>query len=306
MLDLNDLYLFHTVALHKGFSAAERASGIPKATLSKRVIQLEDQLGVRLLERTTRSLRLTQVGSDVYEQVEAMLVSAEAAADAAAQAQAEPNGVVRVACPQGLIQDLLIDLLPVFLNRYPKVRVQMKVINRRADLVEDGVDVALRARARLDSDPNLIMRRFGETRSFLVASPNLLTQLPAPPTIDTLAGLPTLTQHEERGEVIWQLVGPDAEERSITHRPRLMCTSFDVLRASAIAGAGITMLPDFVVASALESGALVHVLPAWQSQPSTLHAIFSSRRGLVPAVRVWLDFLAAEIPRKIPVAPDRS
>lgn len=303
MLDLNDLYLFHTVALHKGFSAAERASGIPKATLSKRVIQLEEQLGVRLLERTTRSLRLTQVGSDVYEQVEAMLVSAEAAADAAAQAQLEPNGVVRVACPQGLIQDLLIDLLPLFLRRHPKVKVQIKVINRRADLVEDGVDMALRARARLDSDPNLIMRRFGDTRSVLVASPLLLSQLPAPPEIDNLFTLPTLTQHEERGEVTWDLVGPDGNERSIIHRPRLMCTSFDVLRASAIAGAGITLLPDFVVASALACGDLLHILPAWQSRPSTLHAVFSSRRGLVPAVRVWLDFLAAEIPRKIPAAP---
>lgn len=142
MLDLNDLSLFHTVALHKGFSAAARASGVPKATLSKRVAHLEEKLGVRLLERTTRSMRLTQVGLDVYEQVEAMLVNARSAADAAAQAQSEPNGVVRVACPQGLIQDLVIDLLPVFLRLYPKVRVQLKIINRRADIVEDGVDVA--------------------------------------------------------------------------------------------------------------------------------------------------------------------
>lgn len=306
MLDLNDLYLFHTVALHKGFSAAERASGIPKATLSKRVIQLEEQLGVRLLERTTRSLRLTQVGIDVYEQVEAMLVSAEAAADAAAQAQIEPNGVVRVACPQGLIQDLLIDLLPIFLLRYPKVKVQIKVINRRADLVEDGVDMALRARARLDSDPNLIMRKFGDTRSVLVGSPGLLAQLPAPLTIDNLYNVPTLTQHDERGEVVWDLVGPDGQQRSITHRPRLMCTSFDVLRASAIAGTGITLLPDFVAAPALDGGELAHILPEWQSHPSTLHAVFSSRRGLVPAVRVWLDFLAGEIPKKISAAPIRN
>jgi DNA-binding transcriptional LysR family regulator len=303
MLDLNDLYFFHAVAAHKGFSAAARATGIAKASLSKRVALLEDRMGVRLLERTTRSLRLTQVGAAVFEQVEAMLASADGAASAAAQAQAEPNGVVRVACPQGLLQDLLIDLLPRFLQQFPKVRVQLKVLNRRADLIEDGVDVALRARARLDDDPNLVMKKLGQTHSFLVASPALLESLDKPLTIETIGQVPTLTQFEERGEVIWELVGPCGEERSITHSPQLMCTSFDVLRASAMAGVGVTLLPDFVAASALRSGALIRVLPEWQAPASILHAVFSTRRGLVPAVRVWLDFLAAAIPGKVSRSP---
>jgi DNA-binding transcriptional LysR family regulator len=299
VLDLNDLYFFHAVAVHKGFSAAARETGIPKATLSKRVAVLEDRLQIRLLERTTRSLRLTEVGTAVFDQVDAMLASADAASAAAAQAQAEPNGVVRVACPQGLIQDLLIDLLPIFLERFPKVKVQIKVINRRADLIEDGVDVALRARTRLDADPNLIMRKLGQTNSLLVASPALLTSCAEPLTIDSLAQFPTLTQYEERSEVTWELIGPTGETRAIAHQPRLMCTGFDVLRASAVAGAGITLLPDFVAASALETGKLVHVLPDWHAPIGTVHAVFSSRRGLVPAVRVWLDFLASEFPKKV-------
>lgn len=296
MLDLNDFYFFHTVSLHKGFSAAARASGIPKATLSKRVAMLEEAMGVRLLERTTRSLRLTQVGVEVFAQVEAMLASADAAAASAAQAQAEPNGFVRVACPQGLIQDLIINLLPRFLQLYPKVKVQLKVINRPADLVEDGVDIALRARARLDTDPNLIVRKFGETRSVLVASPALLEIWPAPLRVEDIAGMPTLTQYEERSEVTWTLIGPENAVASVVHHPRLMCTSFDVLRTNAEAGIGLTLLPEFVAASALTRGTLVPVLPDWHTPPNTLHAVFSSRRGLVPAVRVWLDFLAQEIP----------
>ncbi len=299
MLDLNDLYFFHTVSVHKGFSAAARASGIPKATLSKRVGILEDRLGVRLLERTTRNLRLTQVGLEVFDQVEAMLASADAAASAAAEARAEPNGVVRVASPQGLIQDLVIDLLPLFLHLYPRVKVQLKVINRRSDLIEDGVDVALRARTRLDADPNLIMRKFGETQTILVASHALLQRVPMPLSVDSLATLPTLTQYEERSEVIWELNGPDGEVRSVSHRPRLMCTSFDVLRESAIAGAGVTLLPDFVAAPAIASGKLIRILPDWQTPSSTLHAVFLSKRGLVPAVRAWLDFLATEVPKKL-------
>jgi DNA-binding transcriptional LysR family regulator len=299
MLDLNDLAYFHAVAVHKGFTAAARATGIAKATLSKRVAVLEERLGVRLLERTTRSLRLTEVGEAVMAQADAMLANAEAAFSAAALAQADPNGVVRVACPQGLIQDLLIDLLPVFLARFPKVKVQVKVINRRADLVEDGVDVALRARTKLDTDPNLIVRKLGQTRSLLVASPALLASLDRELTIDNVTEFPTLTQYEERGEVAWELQGPIGETRSITHRPRLMCTSFDVLRATAASGVGITLLPDFVAAPALANGELVQLLPDWQAPASTLYAVFSSTRGMVPAVRVWLDFLASEVPRKM-------
>jgi DNA-binding transcriptional LysR family regulator len=299
MLDLNDLYYFHAVAAHKGFSAAARATGIPKASLSKRVALLEERLGVRLLERSTRSLRLTQVGSTVLEQVAVMLSGAEAAEAAAAQAQAEPNGVVRVGCPQGLIQDLVIDLLPVFLQRYPKVRIQLKVINRRADLVEDMVDVALRARTKLDSDPGLIMRKLGRSSGILVASPKLLEQHHHDISIDRLQDWPFLSQFEERGEVTWDLLGPNNELRQIVHTPRLMCTSFDVLRTSAIAGIGLTLLPDFIAAAAIKTGQLVHVLPDWYTPHGIIHAVFSSKKGLVPAVRVWIDFLATEVPKRV-------
>lgn len=177
MQDLNDLAFFHAVATHQGFSAAARATGLPKATLSKRVALLEERLGVRLLERTTRRLRLTDVGQSVYEQVEAMLAGAEAAEAVAARAQAEPNGMVRVSCPQVMLQDLVIGILTGFLRRHPKVRVQLKILNRPADLVEDRVDVALRIRRSLDTDPNLIVRAMSRTRLVLVASPALLGRL---------------------------------------------------------------------------------------------------------------------------------
>ena len=299
MLDLNDLFYFHAVAAHQGFTAASRATGIPKATLSKRVAQLETRLEVRLLERTTRHLRLTEVGRAVYEQAETMLAGADGAERVAAQAQAEPNGVVRVACPQGLVEELLDGLLPEFLRRYPKVRVQVKLLNRRADLVDDGVDVALRVRFKLDDDPNLIVRKLTQSRGLLVASPDFVRAMPHPITLERLAELPMLSQFEEHEEVTWEITGPGGERRQIRHRPRLMCSSFVVLRTNAIAGIGVTILPEYTAAPAFASGELVHILPEWHASHGVVQAVFSSRKGLVPAVRVLLDYLAAEVPQRL-------
>lgn len=298
MQDLNDLAFFHAVATHQGFSAAARATGVPKATLSKRVALLEERLGIRLLERTTRQLRLTDVGQSVYEQVDAMLAGAEAAEAVAARAQAEPNGMVRVSCPQGLIQDLLIDILPGFMGRHPRVRVQLKVLNRRADLVEDGVDIAVRARASLDTDPNLIVRALGRSTLVLVASPALLANVEGEVTIDRLPELPCLSMDGERDEVTWDLIGLSGETRTIQHRPRLICTSFDVLRAAALAGVGVAHLPEHVARASIASGKLVHLLPEWHSAFGIIHAVFSSRKQLVPAVRALIDHLAAEVPQR--------
>ena len=302
MIDLNDLYYFHAVAAHNGFTAAARITGTPKATLSKRVAQLEAQLGVRLLERTTRHLRLTDVGRTVYEQVETMLASAEAAQAVAAHAQAEPNGIVRVSCPEGLLEELITDLVPEFLRRYPKVRVQVKIINRRADLVEDGVDVALRVRSKFDTDPNLIIRKLGQSRGLLVVSPGLLETVEGSLTLERLTELPTLSMFDERDEVAWELIGPDGQSQVLQHRPRLLCSSFVVLRTSAVAGMGLTILPEYVAGPAIAAGQLTHVLPQWYTPHGIIHAVFSSRKGLIPAVRVLLDYLAAEVPKKVSVA----
>lgn len=295
MQDLNDLYYFHAVATHSGFSAAARATGVPKATLSKRVSQLEDRLGVRLLERTTRRLRLTDVGQAFYEECEGVLAGAEAAEAVAAHAQVEPNGMVRVSCPQGMLQDLVIDILPEFLRRHPRVRVQLKILNRPADLVEDRVDVALRIRSSLDTDPNLIMRALGRSRLVLVASPGLLREAGGDVTFERLTELPTLSMDDEGDEITWQLVGPEDETRSLSHRPRLLCASSDVLRTSALEGLGVALLPEHVGRSSIRTGRLVHLLPDWHSPFGTIHAVFSSRKGLVPAVRALIDHLAAEV-----------
>lgn len=296
MQDLNDLYFFHTVVSCNGFAAGARHIGVPKSTLSKRVAQLEQRLQVRLLERTTRSLRTTDVGREFYEHCQVMLSGAEAAVAVVAQSRIEPQGLVRVSCPPGIVQYIMVALLPGFLERHPKVRIQLQVFHRPADLIEDRVDVALRGRARLDTDGSLIVRPFGRARLVLVMSPRLLAGGEPPRSLERLADFPTLSIAEDPGGEGWELEGPNQETQRFPHQPRLFCSDLDVVLASAVGGLGLALLPKRFCLSALESGQLLHVLPAWRSREFILHAVFMSRKGMLPSVRALIDYLVAEVP----------
>jgi len=300
--DLNDFYFFHAVVTHRGFSAAERATGVPKGTLSKAVARLEDRLKVRLIERTTRKLRTTEVGRAFYEQCEGMLGNVEAAEAAAAQAQAEPYGLLRVSCPQALLHNLIEGLLLQFMAEYPKVRVQVKVPNRPAHFVDDGVDVALRVRSTPARDSSMVIRTLGTSRLVLAMSPKLQRSLGKLEAIEQLGDAPTLSMSDdvEDGRRQWQLVGPGHEMRLVAHRPRLLCSNTDMLNAAAVAGVGVALLPDHVTRPSFASGALVPVLPDWCSTVGTVQAAYPSKKSLFPATRALLAYLAREIPQRTP------
>lgn len=299
MRDLNDFLAFHAVVKHGGFSAAERATGLPKATLSKAVARLEERLQLRLLERTTRKLRITPLGQAFYEQCQIILEGVESAEAVAAQAHSEPNGLLRISCPQGLIQHLIADILPGFMVVYPRVRVVMKVINRPADLVDDGVDIILRARSGPNPDSSLIIRPLGRSRLILVMSPALREACGAPVSIEHIAAAPTLSMNEHADEDIWHLTGPEGAEQILRHRPRLLCSNFDMLHAAALAGVGIALLPEHIARPSCASGALVQILPDWQSPFGEIQAVFPTRKGLFPAIRALINYLAIEVPRKL-------
>ncbi|MBF0772348.1 LysR family transcriptional regulator, partial [Lactobacillus johnsonii] len=182
-----------------GFAAAGRALGIPKSRLSRRVSELETQLGVRLLQRTTRKLSLTEVGESYLRHCQAMREAAQAAADTVAQVQTEPRGTVRVSCPVTLAQTVLGELMPLFLERHPAVRIEMQVTNRAVDLLEEGVDVALRVRPSLDDSGSMVVKRLDDARQVLVASPALLERQGTPATLDDLARLDSLAMSAAEG-----------------------------------------------------------------------------------------------------------
>ncbi len=294
--DLNDLYFFAAVVEHGGFSAAGRALGIPKSRLSKRVSQLEERLGVRLLQRTTRRFVVTDVGERFHAHCQAVLEEARAAQDAIDALRAEPRGVVRVTCPISLSQTVMARLLPEFLERYPKLQVRLESTNRRVDLIGEGVDIAIRVRSRLDADATLVMRRFGVGRLLPVASPRLLDALGRPAEPQAMAKLPALSQYEHDAPQVWTMIDGEGASVDVPMQARLICGEFPVLMSAAIAGRGVALLPEWIAAPAMASGALERVLPGWDTPPETMHFVYSSRRGLLPGVRALVDFLAERLP----------
>ncbi len=302
MQDLNDLYYFALVVDHAGFAAAERASGIPKSRLSRRITQLESDLGVRLLQRSTRRFSVTDVGNGVYRHAQTMLAEAQAARDVVDRLSAEPRGVVRISIPVSLAQQQMPMLLPEFMARYPQVRLQLHVSNRRVDLINEGFDLALRVRSRLDDDGSLVMRSFGQVQELLVASPKYLDGMGRPRDPDELSGHVTLSVSEEEAHQRWELHGPKGEVRRIELKPRVSAFDFPMLRSLVQQGVGITMLPEILCAELVRNGDLEVVLPQWRLPQGTCHVVFASRRGLLPAVRVFIDFLVEKMPSLLDAA----
>jgi DNA-binding transcriptional LysR family regulator len=297
--DLNDLYYFAMVVDHGGFAAAERALGIPKSRLSRRISQLETDLGVRLLQRSTRRFAVTDVGMSVYRHAQSMLAEAQAAREVVDRLSAEPRGVVRVSVPVSLAQMQMPKLLPGFMDAYPLVRLQLHISNRRVDLINEGFDVALRVRSRLDDDGSLVMRSFGQVQELLVASPKYLDRAGRPRDPDDLAAHVTLSSSEDEARQRWELHGPEGEVRRVDLQPRIAGFDFPLLQSMAREGFGITMLPETICADAVRNGELEVVLPEWSLPQGICHAVFASRRGLLPAVRVFIDYLAEHLPEEL-------
>jgi DNA-binding transcriptional LysR family regulator len=291
MRDLNDLSFFAAVVSNGGFSAASRALGLPKSRISRRVAALEGQLGVRLLERSTRRFKVTEVGQDVFRHARAALAEAEAIEDVVARLKAEPQGLVRISCP--IETDRLIgSALPGFLALHPKLRVQVIVSNRRVDLIEEGVDVAVRVRERLDTDADLQLKIISRSGNMMVASPGFVAAHGQPGAPEEIPAFPTLAHADRPGLDRWVLVNGAGQEVEVAHEPRLSASTFPILREATWSGLGIAMLPEYVCRDGFDSGSLVRILPEWANRQGILHLVFGSRRGLLPGVRAMIDFLA--------------
>ena len=290
MSELDDYVLFAGVVEHGGFAPAGRATGVPKSKLSRRIAGLEERLGVRLIERSTRRFRVTEIGQRLYEQCRTIVLDLERIRAVTAEALAEPQGQVRFSCPNGLVEPLSASL-PAFLKRFPKVNLQIVATDRGVDLIRERIDVALRVRTSIESDASLTMRTLTRSRRILVASPRLANSIGH--RIEDLQGVPTLSSTELAGPVTWNLVGPGGAVFDLRHEPRLRCEEFGALRAAAAADLGIALLPDHVCWADLDAGRLVRLARDWHAQEGIVHLIFTTRRGLPPAVRAFIDHLAA-------------
>lgn len=296
MQPLEGFYYFTQVVEHGGFARAARALGIPRSRLSRHVVALESTLNVRLVNRSTRRFVVTEVGQEVYRHATAMLAEADAALEAVEFARAEPRGTLRVSCPVGLAQSPLAAILPDFLAKYPAIRLQLHVSNRRVDVLSEGFDVTLRVRSQPTGEDGLVMRSFRNVDEFLVASPAYVQRTGDLTDPLELAGRDTLDYAGEFDRRPWELVGEGGKSVRAEHTPRVICHDFVVLRAAVLAGLGIARLPESVVREDFSSGVLARVLPEWRSPQGVVHVVFPSRRGLLPSVRAFIDFLAERLP----------
>lgn len=290
MQDLNDLYYFAKVVESGGFAAAGRVLGIPKSRLSRRIAELELRLGVRLLQRTTRKLALTDVGERYLRHCQAMLLEAEQAEEAVASLTSEPRGRLRVSCPVMLASARLPQVITDFLLRYPLVRLEMMLTNQRVDLLDENIDVALRIREEDDEAPSLIARKLHPAQALIVAAPALLEgqRIEKP---EDLSRLPVLGAPEIDRKVHLLLQDAQGNRRELALEARLAIDDFTVRKTAALAGLGISMLPRMYCQAELDSGALIRLLPDWHMPSGYLQAVYTHRRGMLPAVRAWIEHL---------------
>jgi DNA-binding transcriptional LysR family regulator len=290
MQDFNDLFYFTQVVERGGFAAAGRALGVPKSKLSRRIALLEEQLGVRLLQRSTRRFAVTEVGQTYLVHCQAMVAEAIAAQEAIDRTRAEPRGQVRVSCPFILVEPIM-PAINSFLADYPRVQLNIERTNRRVDVIEEGFDIALRVRNEPLEDSGLVIRRLQHHEQVIVAAPSLLARAGTPGTPDDLLHFDSFDMSRATGVHVWRLNGPDGTERVLSFTPRLVTDDMPTLHEAARAGIGIVQLPLAMVKDDFNRGALVRLLPDWTMPAGILHAAFPTRRGLVPAVRLFLDRL---------------
>jgi DNA-binding transcriptional LysR family regulator len=303
MRDLNDLNFFAAVVANGGISAAARALALPKSRVSRRIAALEARLGVRLVERSTRRFKVTEVGQDVYRHARAAICEAEAIEEVAARRKAEPQGLVRISCPVGVDRQISA-CLPHFLAQHPRLRAQVIVSNRRVDLIEESVDVAIRVRDKLDTDADLQVRIISRNSLIPLASPAFVVAHGQPAAPEDIPAFPTLALRDQPGLDRWVLINAAGERAEILHEPRLSASTFPILVEAAVAGLGLALLPENQAGEAMEQGQLVRILPEWAAPQGILHLVFTSRRGLLPGVRATIDFLAEALgPRSPAWAP---
>ena len=179
--DLNTLYYFTQVVEHRGFAAAGRALDMPKSKLSRRIAQLEERLGVRLIQRSSRHCSLTEIGQEYYQRCLAMRIEAEAAAEVIERNRSEPQGIVRLSCPTSLLNSWVSAMLTRYMLKYPLVELHVESTNRRVDVIEEGFDIAIRVRFAPLQNSELVMKVLGNSLQSLVASPALLSRFSNPP-----------------------------------------------------------------------------------------------------------------------------
>ncbi|BCH21235.1 LysR family transcriptional regulator [Mesorhizobium sp. L-8-3] len=292
MLDLNDIVVFARVIEAGSFTAAARLLGIPKTTVSRRIAALEREVGVRLLQRTTRSLNMTDAGRLYYEQSSQALRAIEAANLRLAEARAEPSGTIRITAPVGFGGYFLTSTVFDFLAMYPKTRVELRLTDDKLNLVESGIDLAFRTGILQDS--TLVARKLGPTHRILCASPDYLARQGIPEVPTDLARHHCVIAGASTASADWELEGPHGQE-TVQVAGRFAANEMQAVIAAAIAGYGIAQVPHGIAEASIKDGQLRRVLNDYTTPVGGLYAVYPSSRYLSPLVRAFIDLAVGRL-----------
>lgn len=295
-MDLNDAFYFVQVVEKGGFSAASRALGIPKSKLSRRVKQLEDDLGVRLLQRTSRVVTPTEIGAEYFQLAQEALDRFQIAETAIRRKTNNIEGTVSISCSVGMAQFALDQILPRFLQENPRVTVVQQASNRIEDLIKGGIDVAIRGHMETLPDSSLIQVRLAHVEWHLFCSGDYRDSLGWTDDPATLAHHPALVLGRSRDTHHWLLTDRDGRSASVPCQVRLASDDMTTLKRAAALSLGIVALPSYVCRSEVDAGSLVRVLPGWTAGRPQISLMMPSRQGLLPALEVFLDFLKQQLP----------
>jgi DNA-binding transcriptional LysR family regulator len=300
VLRLNDLF-YCAVVDRSGFTAAGRMLHIPKWTLSHRIQRLETELGVRLLNRTSRRFAMTDAGEEFYRHAVAMLHDADLWESAIRHRVTEPTGTVRCTAVMATMQFAMCDIVADFLLRYPKVNVVAHATDRNVDIVGENYDVAIRAHSGPLPDSTLVQRALTPAPWLLFAGSAYLDANEAPKMPQDLRNHPSLFMMRTGVAPVWRLrrSGKAEDEVVMSLTPRLLCGDMIAPKQAAIAGLGGVVLPGYICREDVRLGTLRQVLPAGLAVDSTITALIPYRRGLLPSVRVFIDHLSAELPKRV-------
>jgi DNA-binding transcriptional LysR family regulator len=292
-VDLNDVALLVRVVQTRSFSAAARERGVPVSTVSRRIARLESALGSRLLERTTRSLRLTDVGREYFDHAERAMDDLAQGTGQVRELQTEPRGRVRIVAPIAL-GSAVADAVYTYLARYPAVSIDLELDGRRVDLLAEELDIAV-ITGKPDDSSDFIARELSRsTRKLLFASPRYLKTHGTPRRVDDLVRHNCIAMRASDGHATWTLARGRAKRR-FTFAPRLYVSEFSAAHRAVLAGVGIAMLPESLCAEELATKRIQRVLVGWEGEAGGIHLLYRARRSLTAAVRTCIDHLLAEL-----------
>lgn len=298
MVDLNALRVFDRVASLRGFSAAGKSLGLPKSTVSRIIVRLEDQLGATLLQRTTRRVVLTPTGAALHERCKDLLGRFGETMDYIISLTGKPRGLLRIGAGIGFGIRGLAELLPEFMARFPEVTVSLDLTSKLGNPLADGIDVAIRLGPLPNSDLRCVS--LGSMKRYLCAAPAYLDRRGTPRRIGDISNHDAIEMPRGDGRPRHWTFVKNAERKDIVIQPRIVVNEALTIHRLVLNGAGLGIISGYLCRPEIEMGRLVHLFPQWVSQPIDVNMVYPSNKAIAPALRAFVDFMKEVIQRGAP------